>query len=353
MDVTPMTGNHRRDAVTEALVTRMRAASGFRYDYRAGVPGSRGIGTTADWAAWTYQVPSWTLELEPRNGGQDYGGTGASHSGFILPEFRAEPMREEVSRMLFAGAWRQAGPPSLRAAEIRDADGQVVYAARWRRAGDRRVLDVTRSTALLPGREYRLWLAFDRPMRWRDSAGALADYPGQAVAAVPRVEIQAPGLPGASDLVLDPGDLAWLDQPGGAPAGYRDYRDDALSGNFTAPVAWDTGAAVPLVITVQARDFLQAALDADPSTPVGWAGGAWTGYEDASGASGDSGGVDCSFTPYAGAADAAAPDPAPCRESGAIPPSGGGGSGDNGGGGSAGLLLPFVAWWLSRRRPTE
>ncbi len=345
--ITPMTGNDRRDAVTESLVTRMRAASGFRYDYRPGIAGSRGIGTTADWAAWTYQIPAWTLELEPRNGGQDYGGTGASHSGFILPEFRVAPMREEVSRMLFAGAWRQAGPPSVRAVEIRDGTGRRVYAARWQASGARRTLDVTTSDPLVPGEQYRLWLAFDRPMRWRDDSGALADYPGQAVAPRPRIAIQAPTLPG-SDLVLDPAGLSWLDQPGGAPSGYLDYRDDAVAGSFTAPATWDSGFALPLVITVQARDFMQAALDADPSTPVDWADGAWAAYEDATGLAGDAGGVDCSFTPYAGSAGLDPPAPVACREAGLPNPRPG-----NGGGGSAGLLLPAMAWWLSRRRHRE
>jgi hypothetical protein len=115
------------------------------------------------------------------------------------------------------------------------------------------------------------------------------------------------------------------------------------SRRFIAPAAWNTGAAVPLVISVDTQDFMEAGLDADPSTPVDWGGGHWTGYENTAGAEGDSGGVDCSFAPYAGTG--ATPTALPCREAAAVAPSGG-----SGGGGSAGLLLPLAAWALARRR---
>jgi len=340
----PMTGNARRDAITRALATRMRATSGFRYQFRADRAGSQGIGTTADWAAYTYQIPSWTLEIEPLNGGQEYGGTGASHSGFILPDFRAAPMREELTGMLFAGAWRQAGPPAVRAVEIRDReDDSVAYAASWRPTATGRVLEVTASRPLEAGRSYRLWLAFDRPMRWRDENGALAAYPGQSVPVAPEIRIQAPGLPESADVVVAASATTWLNVPGGTPSGYLAYADDAVAAEFIAPAAWNTGAAVPLVISVDTQDFMEAGLDADPSTPVDWGGGHWTGYENTAGAEGDSGGVDCSFAPYAGTG--ATPTALPCREAAAVAPSGG-----SGGGGSAGLLLPLAAWALARRR---
>jgi hypothetical protein len=342
--LTPMTGNARRDAITERLITRMRAASGFRYQYQAGRTGSRGIGATADWAAYTYQIPSWTLEIEPLNGGQDYGGTGASHSGFILPDDRAAPMREELTRMLFAGAWRQAGPPAVRAVEIRAVDdGQVAYAARWAPTFAGRSLQVTTANALEPGRAYRLWLAFDRPMRWRNDAGGLDNYPGQNVALAPALTLQAPGLQTSADVAVT--GTAWLDTPGGAPSGYLAYRDDAVSAEFTAPAAWDTGEPVPLVLSVDTRDFMQAGLDTDPSTPVDWVNGRWTGYEDTAGTAGDVGGTDCSFTPYAGDAAAGAPSPLPCREVAVAPR-----PASSGGGGSIGLVLPVLAWALARRR---
>jgi len=156
------------------------------------------------------------------------------------------------------------------------------------------------------------------------------------------MRIQAPGLSGAADLLVAASTTAWLDAPGGAPSGYLAYADDAVAAEFAAPAAWNTGAAVPLVISVDTQDFMEAQLDADPSTPVDWGGGHWTGYEDTTGAAGDSGGADCSFTPYAGTG--AAPTALPCRAAGVAP------SGGSGGGGSAGLLLPLAAWALVRRR---
>ena len=77
------------------------------------------------------RFPSWTLELEPANGGQDYGGLAShGHSGFILPDAEAARMRDDVARMYLLGFYRQSGPPAVLAAQIRDRDSdQVVYAA--------------------------------------------------------------------------------------------------------------------------------------------------------------------------------------------------------------------------------
>lgn len=354
----PLTGNARRDAITAALANRMRAVAGNRYRYGPAQPGS-GIGTTADWAAYDFQIPAWTLELEPLESGAQYGGTGVSHGGFILPAAEVARMRDEVAAMLLLGAWRQAGPPAVSAVEIRIADDETVaYAAGWVSDGIRRTLTETTSTPLEPGREYRLWLAFDRPMRWRDASGALAEFPGQAVAAATTVVLQAPSLPAADDVAITA--AAWLDTPGGAPDGYARYRDDALTATFTVPASWGTGTALALALTVEAQDFAQHALDANPATPVDWAAGHWTGYENETGVAGDTGGIDCSFTPWAsGDAAAAAPAPVACRESATTPPPTppppappDGGSG-GGGGGSAGVplcLLALAVLVRSRRR---
>ena len=84
----------------------------------------------------------------------------------------------------------------------------------------------------------------------------------------------------------------WLNQPGGAPDGYRRYKDDAFSADFTLP---DGLEGTPLSLSVTVADFALQQLDADPRTPVDWVEGAWSGYEDENGVAGDVGGTDSSL----------------------------------------------------------
>ena len=122
----PTTGNTRRNDITAQLAARMRAASFRGYGFGPDPAGSPGIGTTADYFAFTHAVPSWTMELEPANGGQDYGGLAThGHSGFVLPDREAARMREDVARMYLLGFYRQAGPPAAIAAQIRDRDSDA------------------------------------------------------------------------------------------------------------------------------------------------------------------------------------------------------------------------------------
>ena len=131
--LSPTTGNTRRNNITAQLAERMRRASLRSYGFGPDPAGSPGIGTTADYFAFTHAVPSWTMELEPANGGQDYGGFAThGHSGFVLPDREAARMREDVARMYLLGFYRQAAPPAALAAQIRNRDsGEVVYDAAW------------------------------------------------------------------------------------------------------------------------------------------------------------------------------------------------------------------------------
>ena len=59
----PTTDNARRNSITAQLGMRMTAASMRGYAFRPDPPGSPGMGTTADYFAFTHSVPSWTMEL--------------------------------------------------------------------------------------------------------------------------------------------------------------------------------------------------------------------------------------------------------------------------------------------------
>jgi hypothetical protein len=317
----PSPPNARLNAITQALGVQMADASGRNYGYGPDPQGSPGIGTMADHFTFTYEIPGWTLELEPANGGQDYGGLAShGHSGFILPDQQAARMRDDVARQYLLGFYRQSGPPAAIAAEIHDLDGgEVVYRARWMRSGNgARTLETAVNEGLVPGGSYRLWVAFNKPMRIRNSAGEVVPYAGQSTgAAVGTVTLEIPSLEDG-EIALDGG--AWLGDAGGAPDGYLRYADDAFAVDFTLPDSLDPAAATPAVLFLDALDLAEMGLDANPATAVDWGAGHWTGYEDAAGTAGDTGGGDCSFKPFVAPEAGSAPPAAGAACSAAAPP---------------------------------
>jgi hypothetical protein len=352
----PSPPNTRLNAITQALGVHMADASDRNYGFGPDLPGSPGIGTTADHFTFTYEIPGWTLELEPANGGQDYGGLAShGHSGFILPDAEAARMREDVARQYLLGFYRQSGPPAAVAAEIRELPGNaVVYRARWERSGPgARTLEVEVNEALVPGGNYRLWVAFNKPMRIRNGAGAVVPYAGQSPGAdVGTVTLEIPSLDGA-EVALDGG--AWLGLPGGAPDGYLRYADDAFAVDFTLPDTIEADAATPAVLFLDPLDLAEMALDADPASAVDWGSGHWLRYEDSQGAAGDSGGGDCSFKPFIAAAAGTAPpgevaacaaaEPPPPPPPPPLPPP----PNRGGGGDGSGLLLMLLGLFLILR----
>ncbi len=353
----PTPPNARLNAITQALGVRMADASGRNYGFGPDAQGSPGIGTTADHFTFTYEIPGWTMELEPANGGQDYGGLAThGHSGFILPDAEAARMRDDVSRQYLLGFYRQSGPPAAIAAEIRELPGNGgVYRARWRRTGPAgRALDVEVNEALVPGGEYRLWVAFNKPMRVRDGAGTVVPYAGQSPgASIGTAILRIPALDG-TDVAL--GEGTWLGDPGGAPAGYLRYADDAFALEFTLPAALEVDGSTSAALFLAIQDLAQMALDADPASAVDWGSGHWLRYENAQGTDGDSGGADCSFKPFLAAASGAAP---PAGEAECVaaepppPPPPPPPPGRGGGGHGATLLLLLVALLpiLRKRNP--
>jgi hypothetical protein len=328
----PIIGDARRDLITRDLVNTMRSVLNNKYRYG----GSTGfIGTTADYFARTLRIPSWTLEIEPLNPG-DFG-TDHGHSGFILPDSEVARMRDEIAAMLLAGFYAQTDKPALRGARIRDAvTGEIRYDAAWVSDGEARRLDVATNRALLPGRSYRLWLGFNKPMRWRNGQGLVANYRGLSVPIFPDIELQFPTLPATSDQALSGDAASWRADTG--EDGTIRYSDDALATDFTVPAS----TPVAMVIAVDALDITGARLDADPATPVAWSSGHWIGYEDVNGTVGDLGGTDCNFAAFV-ASDPASPAPAVpggCRQTATNPPTTPPPAGGSGGGGGAAL------WWL-------
>ncbi len=332
----PLIGDNRRDAITRDLVSVMRSVLNGKYRYG---PSTNLIGTTADYFASTLRIPSWTLEIEPLQPG-DFG-TDHGHSGFILPDSEVARMRDEIADMLLAGFYTQAGKPALRAARIRDAEtGEIRYDAAWVAEGAGRRLDVGINRALVPGRSYRLWLGFNRPMRWRNAQGVLTNYRGLSVPVFPYIRLQFPALAATSDQTVSGDALSWRTAIG--EDGVVRYSDDALETGFIVPASFPAATPVAMIVAVDARDITGSRLDADPATSVNWSNGHWVGYEDEDGSPTDLGGTDCSFAPFV-ASDPTSPAPAApdgCRETAVTPPTTPPPSGGSGGGGGASL------WWL-------
>lgn len=302
------TGNARRNAIMAAL------AQDFAQHHRAisisaerpqgrlyrDLPDTQGfgIGQTAEYFANTWQIPAWTLEIEPGDtGGVEYGGFGYHHDGFILPESQIRRVREQLSDSHRVLLYHAAGPASVAALELRRiGDGALLQRSVWRAPTPQaRRLQVDKSQGLEPGGRYRLQLSFDRPMRDRRD-GVSQVYPGQNEAALlPTLTLTAAGV--SIELPVEQGH--WLGGPHADGSSYRRYREDSFVLDFDLPADFPAGKAI---LEVDSVDLIGRRLDAYPVTPVDWANGHWVGYDSNSGGSsqGDFGGVDRSFEVFIG-----------------------------------------------------
>lgn len=276
--------NQRLDLITRSLATTIGRVSSPSYAAIAEQP-TRSFGATEEQFALVQQVPAYTLEIEPGSGqATEYGGNPVSRSGFILPDTEVARVREEIYQLSRLAYYHQAGPPSLERLEIRRTDtGEQVFSGHRAATGGRRETVISASTALEPGRRYRLSLRFNKPMRLRDDRGQISNYAGQSVTLSPVVTLRA----GGAEQALPLADDGWLG------IDRLRYDDDSWAVDFTLDEALRNRSQVTIAVTVS--DLSGLALDARPETVAGWADGHWTGYEDSEGRAGDSGGTDAGF----------------------------------------------------------
>ena len=284
-------------------------AKWYSFSSRNNSPRNRGIGTTDEYFTFTYQVPSWTLEVEPSNGqsyhsplpggGADYGGVSENgHDGFILPESEIRRVREELAQSFAAVYYRQAGPPAIKAMRVIDSESlAVVFEAEWDiEDSQTRSLYTDQLQPLQLNHSYDLWLSFNKPMRWRVD-GQLAAFPGHGDYTL---NVHASVLVDDTELsaVMESGE--WLKLPGKAPGGYLNYQDDAFRISFSFPddtqnselVLDDTQATLKLL----AFDMTGMRTDANPGSIADWNNGAWSNYETSDGSESDLGGFDSTIT---------------------------------------------------------
>lgn len=265
----------------------------------------QGIGTTDEYFTHLYQVPSWTLEIEPSGGqayhapmpggGADYGGAGENgHDGFILPESEIRRVRENLAQSFAAVYYRQAGPPSTKALRIFDVDtGALIVDAAWDTVDDEtRSLYFNQLQAMQTGRSYDIWTAFNKPMRWREN-GEVTVFPGRIET---HLAFDFKVLTGESELSFNEEAAVWLNLAQAAPDGYLDYRDDAHRLRLSFPPDGANASLINGVVNAQlqfrTRDMTAMRTDGDPATVADWRIGRWVGYEDENGNETDYGGYD-------------------------------------------------------------
>lgn len=296
-------GNNRLANLTHKLLTTFSnhhasfdAGKFYGFSSPDNVPLNNGIGATDELFTYTYQVPSWTLEIEPLNGGSDYGGLSRNgHDGFILPESEIKRVRTELAQTFAVAYYQQAGPPSITAVRFTDQNtGAVVFEAEWDASGETsRELYTFQAQPLQLERDYNLWLAFDKPMRWREN-GAVSVLPGQPV---DTLSVAGKTTVNGAELTAILGPEQWLQIPGDAPDGYRRYRDDALSIDFRYPADDNNNTLINgtamTTLEFSTFDMTGSRTDADPATVAHWEDGGWSGFEDSGGNDfTDSGGTD-------------------------------------------------------------
>jgi hypothetical protein len=277
----------------------------FRGRNDALLPRNQGIGATDSFFYEKYKVPAWTLEIEPSGGGDpswpgsgaDYGGTGVTHSGFILPDSEIRRVREHLAQSFASVYYRQSGPPHLQALRFVDQrTGAVVFEAEWDVLDERnRELFINQLQPMVLGRKYTIWFAFSKPISWL-ADGEPAAFPGQPF----NLDLfDANVAVGAKpvDVILDDIDIGM--EPGGAPNGYMRYKTDTIWADFSfqdsASNREDINGETVVNLALRAFDMVNMGLDADPSTVVYWDNGFWNAYEDSIGQETDFGGRDSSM----------------------------------------------------------
>ena len=285
--------NANQFEVMQTLVRHNEDLPGGRvYTIQPTPPAGTGIGTTSEYFAHAFQVPSWTLELEPGlGGGAEYGGFGTNvHDGFILPEAEIARLRESMAASLAATAYHMTGPPAIQRIRIVDADsGALVFESRQEQ------LDVPGQAVrqrvgfeagpLVPDRDYRMEITFDKPMRWLNESGEITVFPGQSDDSLDfSMQLQTDS---GDALTLDTQPVRWPTEPGFFGGGYARYRTDVALVEFRIVADAANAALIDGVgefdIAIGTTDMVGFGLDTEPDSPVDWSNGDWHDFEHGSG----------------------------------------------------------------------
>lgn len=283
---TPMTSNQRRNNITRKLADIMRAANNYKYRYRPWSAGS-GIGSTDEYFANTYQIPSYTLEIEPLNSGADYGGNGISHDGFIMPASEVNRMRQETSIATLAGLYAIAELPMVQELIIKQ-NNNIVFHQQWQTSAGTRTLVTLLNNVLNADTLYQLNIIFNKPMRQisNEQVTSFASFSSATNISIDWF-IKTTNTEKTQAIELSTG--SWLMQ------GFKQYKTDTYQVDFTFPDDFDWNTTTLLALNVDTTDMTGQALDTNPATVTDWQLGYWINYEDTQGNLTDSGGIDKSM----------------------------------------------------------
>lgn len=290
----PNTSDERRNSIADQIASRMRNATNDTYLVSPSPAGS-GIGSTDDYFAVTYQIPSYTLEIEPGSrGGVQYGGFDVTHSGFVLPEAEINRVREELTDASVIAWYMQTGPASVKQIQISRIDsGQVVYAGVWEQiSATQRRWQTTTDQALAPGVQYRIWVAYNKPMRWLNGSDEVVSYPNVPMSLEPTMIIEGLNSNNQSFAQTVRGAVTdWLTSPGGPGVGYLNYKTDAFMVDIVLDSSVPANTANLLALAFNNSDFAAGLNDANPATVIDY-NAHWQNYEATDGSDSDSGGID-------------------------------------------------------------
>ncbi len=267
-----------------ALLANQQAAAQAMVRHHASIPDGRsyaigqifspntGVGFTPEYFGTTFDIPSWTLEIEPTSaGGSEYGGLRSSFAdGFILPESEIRRVRENMAATLAAGAFYQAGPPAIQRIRVVDANtGSILF-----ESGQQPM------QMLQLGVDYLAEIGFNKPMRWLDENNDIVPFPGQFAASLNfTLRLETPG----GNLNVPTGALQWPLEAGFFGGGFQNYMTDTVIVPFSIS---DNQANNQLIngtvtanIAVTTGDMVGFGLDANPATPIDWQNGDWINYE--------------------------------------------------------------------------
>ncbi|MCB1583678.1 MAG: M14 family zinc carboxypeptidase [Marinicella sp.] len=266
-----------------------------------------GIGSSDEYFLTTYQIPSWTLEIEPSGFltpdahpdlpgvGADYGGfANDGHDGFILPESEIKRVREQLAQSFMVAWYGQAGPPSIAQLRVIDHLSQaIVFDAEWDiNANGERELYTQYYNEIIAGNDYSLLIRFDKPMRFRNSGGEIASLQGQTTILNPIIE----GVSNGSAVELNLSNHRWVNSQSNSWESYGFYQDDTFVVDFNMDASINAADDAALTWKIITTDMIGQNIDANPATVTTWSDGRWINYEDSNGNPSINGGFDTTIT---------------------------------------------------------
>ena len=240
----------------------MRAANNFKYEYGPSAPGG-GIGATDEYFANTYQIPSYTLEIEPSQSGTEYGGFGVSHDGFILPDSEVNRMRTETSNAALAGLYSIAELPVLQELQILNDNDELVRHQVWQVSSGNRTLEPVVAGELLAGQSYKLRLVFNKPMR-QLSGDTVVAFSTLSQPLGISLNWQINTGDSSTDVDIAEAEGQWLTQ------GFKRYKTDTFEVTVSLPDDFVWADTSLLALNVDTTDMTGQKLDANPATISDW-----------------------------------------------------------------------------------